>query len=246
MGYTTEFYGSFQLDKPLTAMQVEYLNLFADTRRMKRDPANIHMMKMEGRGNKRCFELLEKLKLPIGGEGEFYCGTGYAGQDGGYMNNTVDNSVADYNSPPEGQPGLWCQWNPSDDGTEIIWDGSEKFYNYVEWIEYLITNFLKPWGYKLNGIVEWQGEERSDTGVIQIVDNEVTTHSGKRRSDFNPIPKTKPPESLMESVISSHADKAVDAIVLDLIKLRNELAVSKKGTAVACKKLDALIQKYGV
>ena len=35
-------------------------------------------------------------------------------------------------------------------------------------------------------------------------------------------------------------------IVMDLIKLRNELATDKKGSVWASKKLDALIQKYGV
>jgi hypothetical protein len=32
MGYTTEFNGSFQLDKPLTAKQVDKLNTFSRTR----------------------------------------------------------------------------------------------------------------------------------------------------------------------------------------------------------------------
>ena len=244
MGYSTDFFGSFTLDKPLTAIQIEYLNMFANTRRVKRDPIKLHLMKLEGSGNTRCFELLEELGLPMGGEGDFYCGTGYSGQDGGSFNSSKDNSVVDYNSEPSTQCGLWCQWNPSDDGTEIVWDGSEKFYHYIEWLEYLIATFLKPWGYKVNGIVEWQGEDRGDTGVIEVVDNVVTTHEGKRRSDFNPIPK-----ATLEPVSTKPVAIAFDdasEIVLDLIKLRNELSSSKKGTAVACKKLDELIHKYGV
>jgi hypothetical protein len=58
--------------------------------------------------------------------------------------------------------GLWCQWIPTDDKTTIVHDGGEKFYNYVEWLEYLIQHFLKPNGYILNGEVEGQGETMGD------------------------------------------------------------------------------------
>ena len=53
------------------------------------------------------------------------------------------------------------------------WDGGEKFYNYVEWLEYLIKNFFEPWGYSLNGSVNWQGEEDEDNGTIVVKHNEV-------------------------------------------------------------------------
>ena len=70
--------------------------------------------------------------LPIGDEAAYFVGgKGDFGQD-------HDNSIVDYNEPPTGQPGLWCQWIIEDN--EIIWDGGEKFYNYIEWIEYLIEN----------------------------------------------------------------------------------------------------------
>ena len=35
--------------------------------------------------------------------------------------------VKDYNRPPQGQPGLWCDWTPTDDGSAIRWNGTEKF-----------------------------------------------------------------------------------------------------------------------
>jgi len=91
--------------------------------------------------------------------------------------------------------------------------------------------------------VEWQGEDREDTGVIQIVDNAVITHSGKRRSDFNPIPKVEATPKPI--AVPTKLTKTPDAdIIFDIIKIRNEIAKSKKGTAVACKKLDELIKKY--
>lgn len=73
----------------------------------------------------------------------------------------------------EGFPGYYCQWRP-DDYDSLAWDGGEKFYNYVEWLEYLIEHFFKPWGIKVNGIVRWQGEDLGDVGVISVKDNVVT------------------------------------------------------------------------
>jgi hypothetical protein len=38
-------------------------------------------------------------------------------------------------------------------------------------LEYLIDHFLAPWGYVLNGEVNWQGEREDDTGKIIVADN---------------------------------------------------------------------------
>jgi len=100
-------------------------------------------------------------------EGEFYVdGTGWAGQDSD-------------NRPPSTQPGLWCQWIPTDDGSELVWNGGEKFYNYVEWLQYLIDKILAPRGYTLNGECQWFGENRDDVGTIIVKNNVVTTKVGK-------------------------------------------------------------------
>lgn len=167
MGYTTDFEGSFTLDSPLTDAQTAFLKEFGDTRRMSRDIAKLKAIPKE-KLNGKMLKLLEEVGLGL----EYYGGTGCAGQD-------QDGSIVDYNRPPAGQPGLWCQWVPSEDGSEIEWDGSEKFYNYVEWIKFIIEHFLKPWGKVLNGEVEWQGEERDDRGMIVVKDNVVTTKKAK-------------------------------------------------------------------
>lgn len=78
-----------------------------------------------------------------------------------------------------GYPGIWCQWAPSKDGWHIGWDGGEKFYDYVEWMEYLIKEFFFPKGYRLNGEIEWEGEEQGDVGKIMVVDNKVTVVEGR-------------------------------------------------------------------
>jgi hypothetical protein len=70
-------------------------------------------------------------------------------------------------------PGEYCQWVPSRDGAKLQWDGGEKFYDYIEWLEYLIAHFIKPWGYKLNGEVAWSGEEPGDLGRLVVENNKV-------------------------------------------------------------------------
>jgi hypothetical protein len=160
MGYHTEFQGSFILDKPLSEDHKNYLNAFSHTRRMQRDS-----LIAQGLPD----PLREKVELPIGEQACYFVGgTGFAGQD-------QDDSIVEYNYPPSGQPGLWCQWVPNSDGTAIEWDEGEKFYYYVEWITYLINNFLKPWGYTINGKVSWRGESFNDIGTIVINDSVVHT-----------------------------------------------------------------------
>ena len=162
MGYSTEFRGEFTLDKPLSPEHKAYLDAFSATRRMKRDSAIAETLPDPIR---------IAAGLPIGIEGEYFVGnTNDFGQD-------HDVSVINYNSPPSDQPGLWNQWTPSEDGKYIEWDGGEKFYNYIEWLEYIIERFIGPWGYKLNGEVDWRGESWDDTGTIEIIDNKVTVKS---------------------------------------------------------------------
>src|SRR3990167_457454 len=76
-------------------------------------------------------------------------------------------------------PSHYCQWIPTEDGLHLKWDGNEKFYNYVEWLKYLIKKFFEPKGYKLNGEIIWEGEEHDDTGKIIVADNVVSTKKGK-------------------------------------------------------------------
>jgi len=142
MGYTTDFRGSFQLDKRLSPEMQEYIINLSNSRRMGRKTDDVY-----------------------GVEGEFFTGgTGFKGQDSG-------GNVINGNEPPVTQPSLWCQWIPTEDGLEIEWDGGEKFYNYTEWIYYIINKILKPNGYTLNGSVRWRGEEFDDDGVMEVRDN---------------------------------------------------------------------------
>lgn len=201
MGYTTDFMGSLKLDKNLTAEQMEYINKFSETRRVKRDTSKLMEMFKGKFGHPT--PKGDKAEDIYGNEGEYFVG----GKDD-YMGANKDASILDYNLPPnqvrvswgtsgyekiqkendrritEGvcQPGLWCQWvieqETDENGEEIqklVWDENEKFYNYVEWLKYLINHFFERWGVKLNGKIKWSGEEPSDVGIIIVKNNEVTT-----------------------------------------------------------------------
>ena len=160
MGYQTYFTGQFKLDKPLLPEHAQYLAAFSSTRRMKRDA---------GVAERLADPVRVQAGLPIGPQAAYFVG------GGGLFGQDRDASIIDYNEPPTGQPGLWCNWEPIKDGTAIEWSGTEKFYNYVEWMQYLIDNFLSRWGYTVNGEVEWEGEEQGDIGKIIVTNNEVTT-----------------------------------------------------------------------
>jgi hypothetical protein len=159
MGYTTDFHGHFNISPEMKSEHIDYINQFSATRRMKRNAALTEQ---------RSDAFREAVGLPVGAEGGYFvAGEGFHGQESGAAD------IIDYNRPPVGQPGLWCQWVVTEGGTELEWDGGEKFYSYVEWLEYLIEHFFAPWGYTLHGAVEWRGEDWDDTGFIEVEDNKV-------------------------------------------------------------------------
>ena len=163
MGYTTYFSGEFTFNKPVTEELKTFINKFSDTRRMMRN-------------NSRIKELFPNWKE--------LCFNGDLGEDGAYFVGGhdfccqgMDDSIINYNDSGS-QPGLWCQWVITNDVLE--WDGGEKFYNYVEWLEYLIKHFFAPLGYELNGTVCYDGEDPDDFGKIVVDDNCVHIVYGHR------------------------------------------------------------------
>jgi len=151
MGYSTDFDGQFNLNRPLDDETFEFLKKLNRTRRMARN--------IEG----------------YGVEGEFFVD----GEDGEFgLGQEKTSDIIDYNRPPRTQPGLWCQWVPTEDKLHIMWDGGEKFYNYIEWIQYIIEKILVPRNYVLNGEVLWEGQNNGDMGKIVIVDNQIKIYRG--------------------------------------------------------------------
>ena len=164
MGYSTYFSGSIAIDRPLREEHKAYLTAFANTRRMQRDASL---------AADRPDPVREAAGLPVGAEGGYFVGS----TDNWGQERSVD--VLDYNQPPAGQPSLWCQWVPDDDGTAIVHDDGDKFHDYVEWMRYIIEHFLAPWDYTLNGEIEWYGDDRADIGRIVVSDNVVTVKLGR-------------------------------------------------------------------
>ncbi|WP_293337701.1 hypothetical protein [Microcoleus sp. CAWBG58] len=163
MGYTTIFDGRFHLNKRLLDIEVIYLIEFSRTRRMKRNAAILQSIPDPAR---------QAVNLPVGEEGCYFVNQSWDEES--------EVSIVNYNRPPKTQPGLWCKWIPTADGGGIKWNGMEKFYDYVEWLQYLIDNFIEPWGYLLSGEVNWQGEREEDVGTIWVENNVIISPEDAR------------------------------------------------------------------
>jgi len=202
MGYTTDFTGNFQLSPQPTPAQEAYINQFAHTRRVRRNaeitktlPDPIREAVGLPVGTDGAYYVAD------GDSGRF---TGKA-----VDLIPKPNDIIDINTPPgmptyeerkhmdyaaqheaeqkliaegEVQPSLWCQWVIDNDEGKLVlaWDGGEKFYNYAEWLQYLIKHFFSVWGIEVNGEVEWQGEDSSDFGLMVVEDSVLTVKLGKK------------------------------------------------------------------
>ena len=73
----------------------------------------------------------------------------------------------------------YLQWVPTETLDGIVWDGNEKFYEYVPLLRWL-CGWLKERGIKANGELLWAGEETLDRGHIVVSSNEVEVIEGQR------------------------------------------------------------------
>jgi hypothetical protein len=151
MGYSTDFYGFWMLTPALSLAQTDYLQKFARTRRVKRDPDAIE-------NNRR----LATIGLNLGVDAEYFVDI-----------EDEDKSIVALNLPPGNQPSLWCKWRVNDRGDRLEHTGGEKFERYVEWLDYLVEHFFSPWGIKINGLVKYEGDVLIDAGIIEIIDNRI-------------------------------------------------------------------------
>jgi hypothetical protein len=67
----------------------------------------------------------------------------------------------------------YMQWVPTESLDAIVWDGNEKFYEYLPLLEWLCGKWLKERGIAANGELIWSGESRDDVGRITVVNNAV-------------------------------------------------------------------------
>ena len=172
MGYNTYFDGALEFNKEISFELADYINKFANVRHMRRDVNKIKELYPNWK------DLCYNGNLGLDGE-YFIGGKGSFGQ-------AYDESIRSGNSPADSQPGLWCQWIINGDGC-LAWDGGEKFYDYKEWLVYLIKHFFEPEGYILNGEIDFEGEDSDDFGQIVVVDNKVSIEYGIRVDSISDI-----------------------------------------------------------
>ena len=73
----------------------------------------------------------------------------------------------------------YLQWVPTETLDGIVWDGNEKFYEYVPLLRWL-CGWLKERGIEANGELLWAGDETYDRGRIAVSSNEVEVIEGQR------------------------------------------------------------------
>lgn len=171
MGYDTNFNGFVGIEPSITDAHRAYIVAFSRTRRMKRDAKIAETLPDPIR---------LAVGLPIGEEGCFFVG------GSGYMGQERDASVIEHNEPPNRQPELWCKWTVSWRGSSYVleWNECEKFTDYIQWMRYLVDTFFAPWGYTLNGTIEWQGEDADDRGRLIVWQRAGQRHLRPQRRDL--------------------------------------------------------------
>jgi len=159
MGYTTNFEGEFTFNKQVDKELEKYVNNFARTRHML---YNTEWIKKE---------------LPFwraftfdGNLGKNGCLIADENHVFDVWPNENEKWVKDVNDSGD-CPSLWANWKI--ENNTLVWNGAEKFYSYVEWLEFYITNFFEPNDLKLSGVVYFYGEDREDCGSIIIDENFV-------------------------------------------------------------------------
>lgn len=81
----------------------------------------------------------------------------------------------------------YFQWVPADTMEHIVWDGNEKFYEYVPQLKWL-CGWLLERGIAANGELYWSGEETGDTGTITVTGNIVSVAEHAKPAGKDPRP----------------------------------------------------------
>ncbi len=169
MGYTTTFEGKVKISPPLNKEEIKFLKFFCGVAHIKRKHSEAYYFLQ-----KRNFltEMISKIYI------QFWSFWGYELESG------AQKEIIDDGSPPDGQPSKWCQFMPTDDGHYIVWDGLEKFYYSLEWMQYLIDHFIGddpkakselPFlqSHVLNGEMKAFGEDEEDRWILKVKNNKA-------------------------------------------------------------------------
>ena len=83
----------------------------------------------------------------------------------------------------------YMQWVPSETLNAIVWDQNEKFYDYEEWLKWLL-NWLSVRGIEASGQLNWSGESSDDIGRITVLDSVMTVERGEKQKPSTHKPMT--------------------------------------------------------
>lgn len=86
-------------------------------------------------------------------------------------------SLSNYNEPPFKCPGLWSDWILEKNGSILTWNGNEKSYDMVAWVQFLIKYIFAPNGHTVNGEINFQGEREPDSGKFIFKNNILMPNS---------------------------------------------------------------------
>lgn len=103
---------------------------------------------------------------------------------------TSTRAAARYVKQADAVPGPWCGWVPAWSGGCLTYDGKEKFYAPVEWMQYLIDHFLTDgakaqssgidyfehftFDHVLDGLVAASRRDTCELFLIDVRESEVT------------------------------------------------------------------------
>lgn len=84
----------------------------------------------------------------------------------------------------------YMQWVPAESLDAIVWDGNEKFYEYLPLLEWLCQKWLRERGIEANGELIWRGESSDDVGLIVVTGNDVANYPNDLPSNLAGKPLT--------------------------------------------------------
>jgi hypothetical protein len=152
MGYDTYFHGEISISPPLLPEHEAYLKAF-----LQRDHWSLDTNLIASEED----SLRSAVGLGLGISGEFYTG-----------DDSVYETHARLPGTPITQPSARTDWrvfSPDHLGMRE----STRTEGYVLWLKYLMQNFFIPWGYVLDGMIEWDGDDPGDKGMIHVNQNKA-------------------------------------------------------------------------
>lgn len=89
-----------------------------------------------------------------------------------------------------GYPGFYCQWVFDRKTCTIEWDGGEKFYEYIEWLEFVLRK-CNELNLSADGKISWQGDGHQDRGKITVKKNQITVKKSQAVDTYEFVVKYK-------------------------------------------------------